>query len=72
MEIRGLPGEESLLLENWQPGEEKSFSVAYTVSQRDAVAGFLCWAAEARITGLEGDEPVSVRSNPLILQVRAE
>lgn len=72
VEIRGLPGEESLLLENWQPGEEKSFSVAYTVSQRDAVAGFLCWAAEARITGLEGDEPVSVRSNPLILQVRAE
>lgn len=66
-------GEETIqTLENLMPGETRMLTLDYTVSRKDAITGYLCWAAAARGFRDGGKAAVSAQSDPLIVPVRVK
>mgnify|MGYP002627233021 CR=1 FL=1 len=68
--IRDLAGVEAWTLENLQPGEARTVTRKYAVTKQDAIAGYLCWTAQA---GLPEDKTgQTAQSNPLIVSIRVD
>ena len=68
VEIRDIPKDQPLILADLQPGETRTEIREYTVSRQDAIAGYICWVAEAKDTGTGA----AAESAPLIVPIRAE